>query len=296
MNTKLLPWLGAAGAVAVGVLLALAGSDHGVRVGAVPAFALCVALAFGIGWVLFVPAWVLRTERFYDLVGSLTFLTAAVVALAIAGPDVRAWVIAGLVAIWAVRLGAFLALRIHRDQFDRRFTGIKQDFATFLMTWTLQALWVSVSFAPGLAAMTASAKVPPDAFLLAGVVVWATGFVIEVVADAQKRRFRADEANAGRFIRQGLWAWSQHPNYFGEILLWTGIAICALPVLQGWQYATLLSPVFVWLLLTRISGVRMLDASARRRWGEDAEYLEYTARTSRLVPLPPRKQPAPPSR
>ncbi len=285
MNARLLPWLGTAGAVAVGVLLALAGSDQGIRLGGVPVFAACVAVAFVIGWAGFVPAFVLRTERFYDLLGSVTFLTLALIALAAGTGDARATIIAALVAVWAVRLGVFLTLRIRRDGFDRRFTRIREDFPTFLMTWTLQTVWTVVSFGPGLAAMTSDVRVPPDAFLAAGCGLWLAGFLVEVVADEQKRRFRAREEHAGRFIRHGLWAWSQHPNYCGEILLWTGIAVCALPALRGWQYATLVSPLFVWVLLTRISGVRMLDASARRRWGDDPEYAEYTARTPKLIPM-----------
>ena len=116
------------------------------------------------------------------------------------------------------------------------------------------------------------------------------GFAIEVVADEQKRRFRRQPDNAGRFIDSGLWAWSQHPNYFGEIVLWCGIAVAAFPVLQGWQYATLVSPVFIWLLLTRISGVRMLDAAAARRWQDDPGYAAYRARTPVLIPRPPRRE------
>ena len=288
MKERILPWAGTCAAVGAAAFLAVAGSHNGVRMGTVPAFALCIAVAFAVCWIVFVPAWLLRSERFYDLAGSATFLGAAAVALLAAGSDPRSWVIAALVAVWAVRLGVFLSGRIRRDGFDRRFTTIKRDFPLFLMTWTLQALWVSVSFGPGLAAMTSGTKAPPDTLLAVGAALWAAGFAIEVTADAQKRRFRDQEGNAGHFIRHGLWAWSQHPNYFGEILLWSGIALCALPALDGWQHATLASPVFVWLLLTRISGTRMLDATARRRWGDDPDYLEYTARTPRLIPVPPR--------
>jgi steroid 5-alpha reductase family enzyme len=110
------------------------------------------------------------------------------------------------------------------------------------------------------------------------------GFALEAVADQQKRRFRERPENAGRFIATGLWAWSRHPNYFGEILLWTGVALVALPALDGWQLATLLSPVFVTLLLTRVSGVPLLEERADARWGDDPEYLAYKKRTPLLVP------------
>jgi steroid 5-alpha reductase family enzyme len=114
------------------------------------------------------------------------------------------------------------------------------------------------------------------------------GFLFEAVADDQKRRFRANPANEGRFIASGLWAWSRHPNYFGEITLWFGIALVALPALSGWQYATLISPVFVYLLLTRISGIPLLEARAKKRWGDEPAFQAYRARTPVLFPRPPK--------
>ena len=95
-------------------------------------------------------------------------------------------------------------------------------------------------------------------------------------------------ANEGRFITSGLWSWSQHPNYAGEILLWAGIAGIALPTLRGAQLATLISPLFVFVLLTRISGIPLLRARAKKRWGNDPDYQAYVARTPTLVPRPPR--------
>lgn len=277
------------GAVCIGVLFALAGADGGSQAFGAPVFALCVACAFMMQWIAFVPAYLLSTERFFDAVGAATFLSVIGLALATAGPlDVRAVVIGTLVAVWALRLGVFLALRVHRAGGDRRFDTIKQALAVFLMTWTLQAVWVVASLGPGLAAITSTSRVPADGFLLAGVALWVVGFVGEVVADEQKRRFRQRPENAGRFIASGLWSWSQHPNYFGEIVLWCGIAVAAFPVLRGWQYVTLVSPVFVWLLLTRISGVRMLDAAARGRWKDDPAYASYRARTPTLIPRMPR--------
>ena len=291
--SKATPWIGVLGAAGLGALMALAGSDGGAQVAGVPVFALCVALAFAIQWLAFVPAYLAQNDRFYDLTGSITFLSLALLALAASGqPDARAVIIAVLVAAWALRLGWFLSARIHRDGFDRRLSRIKKDFAAFLMTWSLQGAWVTVSFAPGLAAITGSTRVPADGFLVAGVALWALGFAIEVAADEQKRRFRRQAANAERFITSGLWAWCRHPNYFGEILLWAGIAVAAWPALQGWALATLASPLFIVLLLTQISGVRMLEESGKRRWGEDPQYQDYLARTPILVPRPPKRRPA----
>ena len=120
-----------------------------------------------------------------------------------------------------------------------------------------------------------------------GVAVWAVGMLFEIVADRQKSAFKSDPANQGRFISSGLWAWSRHPNYFGEIVIWIGMAIVALPALQGWQYVTLISPVFVWFLLTKVSGVPMLEEAADERWGGQEDYEAYKRNTPVLVPRPP---------
>jgi steroid 5-alpha reductase family enzyme len=156
------------------------------------------------------------------------------------------------------------------------------------MTWTLQGLWVLLTLAAALAVITGIEREPIGWIAITGMVVWAAGFAIEVAADRQKSAFKRDPANDGRFITSGLWAWSRHPNYFGEIVLWTGIAVIALPVLSGWRWATLISPVFVTLLLTRVSGIPMLEARADERWSEEEEYREYKANTPVLVPRPPR--------
>jgi steroid 5-alpha reductase family enzyme len=127
-----------------------------------------------------------------------------------------------------------------------------------------------------------------DVFALVGFVVWLIGIGIEALADQQKSAFRADPANKGKFIQSGLWAWSRHPNYFGEIVLWVGVAIIAFPVLSGWQLVTLVSPLFVILLLTRVSGIPMLEKRADERWGGQPDYEAYKERTPVLVMRPPR--------
>ncbi len=122
---------------------------------------------------------------------------------------------------------------------------------------------------------------------MTGLLVWLLGFSLEVMADRQKTRFRADSENVGKFINVGIWSWSRHPNYFGEIVLWIGVAIIALPALSGWQCLTLISPVFVTILLTHISGVPMLEARADEKWGGRADYEAYKTNTPVLIPRPP---------
>lgn len=274
--------------VAVGAGVAVAGSAGGLEVAGVPVFALCAGLAFAVNWAAFVPAYLTRSERFYDLTGTLTYLTVVAVAVAAGSGSTLSVLLAVLIAIWALRLGTFLVQRIRRDGSDGRFDEIKVDPARFLMSWTLQALWVVLTAGAALAAMTSAEETSPGVATFVGVAVWCIGFAIEVTSDAQKRAFRADPTNRGRFITTGLWAWSRHPNYFGEITLWVGIAVIAAPALSGWQYVTLVSPVFVTLLLTRVSGIPLLEARGRRTWGDDDDYRDYLARTPVLVPRPPR--------
>jgi len=194
-----------------------------------------------------------------------------------------------MIIIWAIRLGLFLFTRIKQDGKDVRLDVIKTKFIRFLNLWTLGGLWVLVTMGAGLAAITSTISLEIGIIGYIGIGLWIFGFMVEVMADSQKRQFRKDPNNKGRFISTGVWSWSQHPNYFGEITLWFGIALLAYPVLSGWQLATLISPVFVYLLLTKVSGINLLDDIAQERWGSDPEYLDYTRRTSKLILSPPKK-------
>ena len=275
----------------VGGGIAYAGSQGSGIVFGLPLFALCVALAFLIQWIAFIPAFLNKTEKYFDLTGSITYISVTILAIAFSPQrDVRAFLLLGMVVVWAARLGRFLFKRIQAEGEDRRFHEIKQSFSRFLLTWTLQGLWVSFSLAAALAAITAAKRVDLGPLAIAGFFVWVIGFVIEVVADRQKIEFRGEPENAGQFIRSGLWSWSRHPNYFGEIVLWIGVAMIAYPGLSGWSYLTLISPVFIFFLLTRISGIPMLEKRANEKWGGQAEYESYKEHTSVLIIMPPSDQ------
>ena len=273
--------------VALGV--AWAGSQGGASALGVPIFGLAVAVVFAIQWVGFIAAYVLQTEMFYDLTGSITYISVTIMAVLLSPVvDGRSILLLILVVIWAGRLGTFLFRRILQAGKDARFDDIKVSFVRFLNTWTLQGLWVTFTLAAALAAITTTTRKELGLFALIGTLVWVFGFAFEATADAQKSRFRANPENKGKFINTGLWSWSRHPNYFGEIVLWIGVAIIAAPVLRGWQWVTLISPVFVTLLLTRISGVPILEKRADEKWGGQEDYEAYKARTSVLIPLPPK--------
>lgn len=253
-----------------------------------PVLYLCALVAFAVNWLAYIPSALAQTEKYYDFVGSITYLSVTATAVFLSGPlEIKAIIVALMVTVWCVRLGSFLFVRIQQSGHDPRFDQIKVNPVRFLVAWTLQALWAIFTAAAALAIITAADRGTLDLFFWIGALVWAGGFAIEIIADRQKGAFRKNPSNKGKFIQSGLWAWSQHPNYFGEIMLWTGITIIALPLLSGWGWLVLLSPIFVTLLLTKVSGIPLLDKSAKERWGDDPAYQEYRRNTPVLVPSPP---------
>jgi steroid 5-alpha reductase family enzyme len=273
-------------AIGFGAGIAIAGSQNGARVfDGFPLFAFCVIMAFTINWIVFIPAFIFQTEKFFDLTGSITYITVTVVGVFLSPVrDARTFIILALVLIWAARLGTFLFKRILKEGKDGRFDELKPNFLRYLIVWTLQGLWVSLTLAAALVIITTSVKMPLGTFAYVGITIWLIGFTIEAVADAQKSKWRANPENKGKFINVGLWSKSRHPNYFGEIIIWIGVAIIALPVLHAWQFFSLISPVFVTILLTCISGLPMLEKRADDKWGGMDDYEEYKKNTPVLIP------------
>lgn len=273
-------------AVSFGAGTALACSQNGTSVfDGFSLFAFCVLLAFTINWIAFIPAFIFQTEKFFDLIGSSTYIMVIVAATYLSPVrDARTFIVITMVLVWAVRLGTFLTKRMLKEGKDGRFDTLKTNFFSYLIVWTLQGLWVSLTLATSLVIITTIVKLPLGFFAIGGVAIWLIGFVIEVVSDAQKSKWRANKENKGKFIDVGLWSKSRHPNYFGEILIWIGVAIIALPVLSGWNYFSLISPVFVTILITYISGVPILEKSADEKWGGMEEYETYKKNTPVLIP------------
>ncbi|MDF1515049.1 MAG: DUF1295 domain-containing protein [Anaerolineae bacterium] len=272
--------------VATGV--AVAGSQGGVKALGVPLFALCAVWIFVIQWLVFIPSFLRQTEKFYDLTGSLTYISVIFMAVLLSGnTDSRSILLLILVVIWSGRLGSFLFMRIRKAGKDGRFDELKTSFIRFLTAWSTQGLWVLFTASAALAAITTTSRKPLGIIEVIGLLIWVFGFTFEVVADAQKNRFRAIPGNKGKFIKIGLWSRSRHPNYFGEIVLWIGVAVIAIPVLRGWQWITMISPVFVTVLLTQISGVPLLEKRADEKWGGQDDYETYKAHTPVLIPRLP---------
>ena len=247
-----------------------------------------LVMIFVIQWLAYIPAFLFKTEKFYDLTGSFTYVAAILFALYSTNSsqniDLGSLIIGTAIIIWAVRLGSFLFMRIHKDKKDGRFDSIKTSFSQFFMTWTLQGMWVFVCSSAALVAIANPTGVVVNSVFIIGLGLFILGFIVEVIADNQKSSFRSIPENKDLFINEGLWARSRHPNYFGEITLWTGITVMAIPTFEGMNYLALFSPIFTYLLLNYVSGVRMVEYRGNKKWGHLDAYKKYNEETPKLIP------------
>ena len=247
-----------------------------------------LVLIFVIQWIAYIPAFMFKTEKFYDLTGSLTYIAAISFALYSTNIsqslDLGSLIIGAAIIVWAVRLGSFLFMRVHKDKKDGRFDTIKTSFSQFFMTWTLQGMWVFICSSAALVAIANPTGVPINIVFIIGLALFILGFVVEIIADNQKSAFRSIPENKDVFINEGLWARSRHPNYFGEITLWTGITVMGISTFEGMNYLALFSPIFSYLLLNYVSGVRMLEYRGHKKWGHLDAYVTYKKSTPKFIP------------
>ena len=247
-----------------------------------------LVMAFVIQWIAYIPAFLFKTEKFYDLTGSLTYIGTILFALYASGSfqNLRLGsILIGLaIIIWAIRLGSFLFMRIHKDKKDGRFDSIKTSFSQFFMTWTLQGMWVFICSSAALIAIANPSGVPINSVFILGLLMFVFGFAFEVIADNQKSTFRSISKNKDSFINEGLWARSRHPNYFGEITLWAGITVMGISTFEGMNYLAIFSPIFSYLLLVYVSGVRLLELRGHKKWGHLKDYQDYQKNTPKLIP------------
>ena len=247
-----------------------------------------LVLIFVIQWIAYIPAFIFKTEKFYDLTGSLTYIAAISFALYSTNIsqslDLGSLIIGAAIIFWAVRLGSFLFMRVHKDKKDGRFDTIKTSFSQFFMTWTLQGMWVFICSSAALVAIANPTGVPINIVFIIGLALFILGFVVEIIADNQKSAFRSIPENKDVFINEGLWARSRHPNYFGEITLWTGITVMGISTFEGMNYLALFSPIFSYLLLNYVSGVRMLEYRGHKKWGHLDAYVTYKKSTPKFIP------------
>lgn len=246
-----------------------------------------VSIILFIHILLFLPSFILKTEKYFDITGTIAYVSIIIYVIfefkrANVTISFQSIVISAMVLIWALRLGIFLFIRIFKFKNDSRFDDAKKSFFKFLRFWMISALWVFLTTINAITLIINNQNGDLFSSLTIGIFVWVIGFLIEFIADLQKYNFRKKQKHD--FIDTGIWKYSQHPNYFGEITMWIGIAIISLTNLIGVQFFTLISPIFVYLLLTKVSGINLLDASAKIKWGKDQRYIEYINTTPKLIP------------
>jgi len=270
-------------------LMVRAVGNNSVVLNGYSAVLYCAVICIGMQWIAWIPASFGKTERFYDLTGGLTYLTVVGFSLWAGSqsepPSVRELIVSLLVVIWSLRLSSFLYLRIHRTGKDGRFDLLKTSPIRFLVPWTLQGLWVFLTMIVVIVINSqADSGTPLGIWDGIGLSIWILGFGIEAIADKQKTVFNTEPNNQGKWIDSGLWSYSRHPNYLGEILLWTGIAFFGISCFTGLERVAWVSPLFIYLLLTKVSGIPILDKRSLEKWGDDPEYQKYRENTPALIP------------
>ena len=240
--------------------------------------------SFGINVVMFIPAFILKTDKLTDLSYALTFIFVASAGYLRSDGGTVQLIITSAVILWALRLGSFLFIRIRKMNKDKRFDGMRENFFKFLRFWLLQALAVWV-VTLSLTSTLASQRTGTNVYVFAGLAVFLIGLFIEAIADSQKYVFAQNPANKDRWIQSGLWSISRHPNYLGEILVWVGVCVMSQSVLAGsYRLYALASPLFIALLLIFVSGIPLLEKAADNKWGDDPKYQSYKKKTAVLVP------------
>ena len=244
-----------------------------------------VLFIFLIHLLIFVPSYYFQTEKFFDLTGTISYVSSVFFIFfktnTVNSINLGSLALSTFIIIWSLRLGTFLFLRIKKAGKDRRFNEIKKSFSWFFMTFSLSGMWVTIC---SICALTGIANgIILSSTTVIGIIIFIIGFTIEIIADSQKTKFRAKNDNKDKFISIGLWKYSRHPNYLGEIILWLGISLISFSSLEGLQYITLISPIFTYLLLVNVSGINLLEKSGEKKWGHLDSYRSYKENTPRLI-------------
>lgn len=245
---------------------------------------LALLVSFGINIVMFIPAYLFRTDKVTDISYSITFVAIAIFGFLRSTQTSLDKLVVALVLLWAVRLGGFLFIRISKIGRDARFDDMRERFFPFLKFWLLQGATVLiVMLAPLLGFMQKGSHIGPASWI--GVLIFITGLAVESTADTQKFRYNSNPKNKGRWIDVGIWRASRHPNYLGEMMVWAGMYLIVAPSLgSAERLVALLSPAYIIGLLLFVSGVPLLEKSAKAKWGEQAEFKKYLSRVPVLIP------------
>ena len=264
-------------------------SDNSISINGYPVLLYCVLISFTIHLIIFIPSAIMKNEKFYDFTGMIAYLSIIIFAIQqkyiqIHSIDIYSLVLSLLISIWTLRLGIFLFYRVLKVGEDIRFKDVKNNALKFFVWFSISSLWVSLTTMAAMNVVTSKNYNKDLTLLCIGTIIWIIGFLFEIISDYQKIKFKNNASNKNKFIDSGLWSISRHPNYFGEIVLWIGIYIITLPSTSGLEYLGIISPLFVIVLLNKVSGINLLEASADKKWGSSKEYQKYKKITPKLIP------------
>lgn len=236
--------------------------------------------AFSIVFNLFIyaVAYFLQTDKITDLSYSLTFASMTLVGYFYLGHDGLDLLICLLILVWALRLGTFLFVRIHKMGRDDRFDQIRINPVSFFGFWVMQGLTCAVLCIPVFVIYLSEGGLSFYPYI--GIAISLFGLVFETVADQQKFSFKQKFPN--QFIQTGLWKHLRHPNYTGELLFWIGVFIISLPT--AWWYLSILSPLWIAMILTKFSGIPPLEKKWKSRLENDEKFQAYWERSWSLFP------------
>lgn len=249
---------------------------------------LSLFVSIAIQIVMFVPAFLLKTDKLTDLSYGLGFIILAIISYNIGtNKTVISVILMFMIILWGIRLAIFLFMRVLVSGKDRRFNGIRENFFKFLGFWFLQGLTTWIIMLPVLS-FYKSQKINFNLwiFLVCGFFIWLIGFIIETIADLQKTKFNSENLNKNKFINIGLWKYSRHPNYLGEILCWIGVFLFSVPGFSKFYFLSIISPIWISILLIFITGIPTLEKRYDEKFRNNKEYQEYKRKTSTILLLP----------
>jgi len=245
---------------------------------------IALLIALGINILMFIPAFIWKTDKLTDISYAVTFALLGIISIAIGGITIPSIILVVAILLWSIRLGSYLLIRIHKMGRDKRFDEMRKSFWRFGRFWVLQGLTVWVVLLPSIIFL---GKSPTELSWCSyiGLIIWACGLAIEAIADIEKFRFINNPDNKGKWIDSGIWKYSRHPNYFGEITLWFGLYFFVLSNLTAVEALIgIIGPLYIALLILFVSGVPLLEKGADKKWGDNPEYIKYKKRTSVLIP------------
>ncbi len=232
----------------------------------------------------FIIAAINKTDKVTDLSYGLTFILITIFSFISSDQAPVHWLLLAMIAIWGVRLSGYLFIRIMKIKVDDRFNKIRNSVVEFGKFWLLQAISVWIIMLPAIVFFAQSSSLRVWSIL--GLVIWLTGLTIETTADIQKFQYKNNPKNKNRWTDVGLWKYSRHPNYFGEMMCWWGVFLFCLPTFNNYQFLTVVGPMFITFLLLFVSGVPPLEKRYLSKFGDNQDYQDYLKNTNLLVPVP----------